>query len=186
MNKTYLATAGITRTFMVGAAAISTSHIIATSHSLGLGWEAYTVPAFIDGMAILGLIGRSSRFAASTRRAGLRIMAGAGVVSLACNVYAGHNLGQRLYGVLVVAAFIASEWYSAKLCPAPAPAPEVNPRSEAAKKAAATRQSNAYAKLSPAEKAARTRATRKAEREAEYAALLDGDLATVAPISPAV
>lgn len=118
-NWTYILVAVIVRAFMLGAAAISFSHIVATSHALGLGWEAWTVPGFVDGLAVLGLIGRGPKFAPSTQRAGLRLMAGAGLLSLACNVYAGHNLGQQLYGVLVVAGFIAAEWYSMKLRPAP-------------------------------------------------------------------
>lgn len=136
-NWTYILVAVIVRAFMVGAAAISFMHIVATSRALGLGWEAWTVPGFIDGLAVLGLIGRSDRFAPATQRAGLRLMSGAGLLSLACNVYAGHNLGQRLYGVLVVAGFIAAEWYAMKLRPAPAPEPTVNEkRSEAARRGA--------------------------------------------------
>lgn len=143
INWTYILVAVIVRAFMLGAAAISFSHIVDTSHALGLGWEAWTVPGFIDGLAVLGLVGRSDRFAASTQRAGLRLMIGAGLLSLACNVYAGDNLGQRLYGVLVVAGFIAAEWYSLKLRPAPAPVPEVNEkRSEAAKRGAAKAKEN--------------------------------------------
>lgn len=155
-NWTYLLVALIVRAFMLGAAAISFTHIVATSHSLGLGWEAWTVPGFVDGLAVLGLIGRSKRFAAETQRAGLVLMAGAGALSLACNVYAGHNLGQQLYGVLVVAGFIAAEWYSMKLRPAPAVVAELADEAAAKRSAAAV-------------KAAATRAARKAEQDAAKA-----------------
>jgi len=95
--------------FMLCAAIISFTHIVDVSHTLGLGWEAYTAPFFIDGFAVLGKIGRSRRFADSTRSAGLKVMAAAGLVSLAANVTAGDNLGEQLYGVLVVSGFIAAD-----------------------------------------------------------------------------
>jgi hypothetical protein len=153
-NWTYILTTAVVHMFMLGAAAVSFTHIIETSTMLGLGWESWTVPFLVDGIAVLGLVGRSHRFAESTRRAGLWLTLGAGTLSLTCNVYAGHNLGQRLYGVLVVAGFIATETYAAKLRPAPAapaqPTAEelataalAAKRSEAARRAAATRKRNA-------------------------------------------
>jgi hypothetical protein len=169
-NWTYILTAVVVRMFMIGAAAVSFSHIIETSQSLGLGWEAWTVPFLVDGLAVLGLIGRSEQFATSTRRAGLVLTLAAGTLSLACNILAGHNLGQRLYGVLVVAGFIATETYAARLRPAPvAPVAQTADeraavelaarRSIAARKAAATRKANAVA-AARAERAA-MRAARK-------------------------
>lgn len=174
---TYLLTAIVVRMFMLGAAGVSFSHIIATSQALGLGWEAWTVPFLVDGLAVLGMIGRSAKFAAGTQRAGLRLMIGAGVLSLACNVYAGHNLGQRLYGVLIVAGFVVSEWYAAKLRPAPvgpsaedlAAAELAAKRSASAVKAAATRKRNADNALK-AERA-ETRRIRAAARQLEQQAV---------------
>ncbi|HET6212360.1 MAG TPA: hypothetical protein VFE14_05750 [Micromonosporaceae bacterium] len=190
INWTYLATAIVVRMFMFGAAAVSFTHIIATSHALGLGVEAWTVPFLVDGLAVLGLIGRSARFAASTQRAGLWFATGAGTLSLACNVYAGHNLGQRLYGVLVVAGFVATEWYASKLRPAPAAAEsttcKLDPAEAAARaaKARATRARNKAAAMTPAQKAA---ATRKANRLAELVAAVDEAFDPAdAPVSPAV
>lgn len=147
-NWTYLTVAGIVRLYMIGALAISFGHIITASGLLGLhGWQARTVPFAIDGFAVLGMIGRSARFAESTQRTGLRLQAAAGLLSLAANVYAGHTLGERLYGALIVTAFIVAEWYAGKLRPAPAAKPTVDPRrSEAARKAAATRKANAATK----------------------------------------
>jgi len=169
-NWTFILTAAVVRLYMVGAAAVSFMHIIETSQWLGLGWEAWTVPLLVDGLAVLGLIGRSERFAASTRRAGLVLTLTAGTFSLTCNVLAGHNLGQRLYGVLIVAGFIATETYAARLRPAPA-APVVPTadeqaaaeraarRSAGARKAAATRKANALA-AARAERAAMRAARR--------------------------
>lgn len=152
-NWTYALTKTVVRMFMFGAAAVSFSHIIETSQALGLGWQSWTVPFFIDGLAVLGLIGRGAAFAPGTRRAGLLLTVGAGTLSLACNVAAGHNLGQQLYGVLVVAGFIATETYAARMHAAPAKptqptaadvaAAELRARrSAAASKAADTRRRN--------------------------------------------
>jgi len=184
-NLTYLAVAGIVRVYMLGALAISFHHIIITAAGLlGLtGWQAWTVPFAIDGFAVLGMIGRSHRFAASTQRTGLRLQAAAGALSLACNVYAGHTLGERLYGALIVTAFVVAEWYAGKLRPAPVPPAEPtvsDRRSQAARKAAVTRKANVEAKASAAADRAERRRLARQVRDLEntYA----GD---AAPVSPA-
>ena len=143
-----------------GSVAISFAHIVAVGHRYGLTWEAWTAPFLIDGFMVLGAIGRSPQFAAATRKTGQRLMAGAGLVSLACNVLAGHNVGQRAFGVLVVAGAITSEWYAAKLEAAPVEQPrKLDPQTakERAAKAAATREANRLAAMTPAQKAAETR-----------------------------
>lgn len=147
-NWTYLIVATIVRLYMIGALAISFDHIITAAGMLGLhGWQAYTVPFAIDGFAVLGMIGRSARFAESTQRTGLKLQAAAGTLSLAANIYAGHTRGEQIYGALIVTAFIVAEWYAGKLRPAPAAKTAVDPRrSEAARKAAATRKANAATK----------------------------------------
>jgi hypothetical protein len=147
INWTYVAVKTVVMMFMIGAATISFGHIVETSHELGLTWESFTVPFFVDGLAILGLIGRTSAFARPTNRAGWVLILTAGSASLAANIYAGHNLGQQLYGALVVVGFGLAEWYATKLQAAPAPAPEVDEatrvrRSAAAVKAAQTRAKN--------------------------------------------
>lgn len=115
--------------FMLMAAGISYSHIVQTSIRLGVAdWQAYLVPAFVDGLAILGLIGRSDAMArqlaargctpeqiADIKRFGFRLQLAAGLVSLAANFYAGHTLGERLFGLLVVGGFVITEKYSEKL-----------------------------------------------------------------------
>lgn len=119
----------IVNAFMLMAATISFSHIITTASRLGVtSWQTYTVPAFIDGLAILGMIGRSEAMARELRRrnrteaeiAAVRQFAfwlqlTAGLLSLAANFYAGVTLGDRLFGLLVVAGFIVSEKFSEKL-----------------------------------------------------------------------
>lgn len=181
---TYWIVAIIVRLFMVGAATISFMHIVHTSTALGLTWEAWTVPFLIDGLAVLGMIGRSARFAGKTQRAGLRLMVGAGALSLACNVYAGENLGQRLYGVLIVAGFVTAEWYASKLTPATVTAaPTIDAdlqakRSAAAVKAAATRKANKAAAVKADKAEARRLARQVRDLEHSFAA-------ADAPVSPA-
>ena len=180
-NWTYVVTVMIVYLFMLGAALISFTHIVDVSHTLGLGWEAYTVPFFIDGFAVLGKIGRSRRFAESTRSAGLKVMASAGLVSLAANVTAGDNLGQQLYGALVVAGFIAAEWYSVKLEAAPPTVDEVDDELRAKRRAAAL-------KGAATRKAKKTAANRRprAPRIADTVAEAMAEASKVeAPVSPA-
>ncbi len=194
-NWTYLAVAGIVRLYMIGTLAVSFGHIITAAHLLQLdGWQALTVPFAVDGFAVLGMIGRSRRFAASTQRTGLRLQLVAGAASLACNIYAGHTIGQRIYGALIVIAFVVAEWYAGKLRPAATPAPAPTPeqlahakRSAAATKAAATRRAH----KDDAERKAAARRERAAARrnarqiEKEMALLAAGDYPTDAPVSPA-
>jgi hypothetical protein len=118
----------VTLMFMIGTAAISFRHIVTVSVALGLGWEAWTVPFLVDGIAVLGLAGRGKRFAKSTQRAGLLLVTVGGALSLFCNVQAGHNVGQKAYGVLIVGGFILTEWFATRLQPAPQPAQAVTGR----------------------------------------------------------
>ncbi len=110
-----------------GAAALSFMHIVEVGSRYGLGWQAWIAPFLIDGFAVLGTIGRSAVFAESTRKTGFRLMVGAGLVSLVCNVEAGSNIGQRVFGVLVVAGFVTAEWYASKLKPAAVKVPAEAP-----------------------------------------------------------
>jgi len=149
---------GLVYTQAVGAGVISFMHIVEVGLRFGLGWQSYVAPFLIDGFAMLGIIGRNAKdgqgrhsFSDRARRAGLGLSIGAGLVSLACNVTAGTNAGQMVFGVVVVAGFITAEWYGSTLETAPAvKAAEVDDatrarRSAAAVKAAATRKRNAEA-----------------------------------------
>ena len=167
INWTYVIVKFVVLAFMAGAAGISFGHIVDVSITLGLTWESYTVPAFVDGLAILGLIGRTSKFDRSTNRAGWVLILTAGTVSLGANILAGDNLGQQLYGGLIVVGFGLAEWYSTKLKAAPAPPAEVDEetkakRSAAARKGAVTRRANARRR--------KPKAATVAELEAAYAA----------------
>ena len=47
-------------------------------------------------------------------RNGFRLLMVGGSISLACNVYAGSNIGERAFGVLVVGAFMMLEHHATK------------------------------------------------------------------------
>jgi hypothetical protein len=160
MNLHYTATKTIVHGYMVGALALSFNHIVDLFGMLGAtGHQTYLAPIFIDGLMLLGLLGRSQRMAPSTRRTGLRLQITAGMASLVCNIAAGHTAGDRLIGVMVVVGYVVSEWYGAKLRPTrkgtqtaprkPA-APKATDRSAASRKAAVTRKANAAAKVAEA------------------------------------
>ena len=158
-NPTFALVWLIVHTFLVGAAAVSFTHIVDVSERLGVhDWQAYTVPFLIDGIAILGKIGRSRKFAEKTRRAGLVLMGLGGLVSLAANIEAGENVGQKAYGALLVGGFVLAEWYAGKLEAAPpaAPVAVVKVMQVTAAEMAARKRAG-YAKLDKAAKAEWTR-----------------------------
>jgi len=79
-------------------------------HKLGLtGWEAWSAPFIIDGIAIMGMVMRGDEFSTHTRKIGFRVQLGMGLASLAANVFAAHSLGGIIFGVAVVAVFVLAE-----------------------------------------------------------------------------
>lgn len=136
--------------FLAATAVISSTHIVDSGLRLGLGWESWTLPMFIDGIALVGKLSMLPRFSPAFRKSGFRLLMVGGVLSLAANIYAGHNLGQRVFGVIVVVGFMLLESHAAKAdrtAIAEAPAPTVDDalaakRSAAARKGAATRAAN--------------------------------------------
>jgi hypothetical protein len=101
---------------LIYAVVISSSHIIDTAFKIGLvGGPAWTAPLLVDAVAAIGKIGRLERFKPETRRASLWLFAFGGLMSVTCNVYAGHNWGQRIHGVIVVVVMVWIESHVAKL-----------------------------------------------------------------------
>jgi hypothetical protein len=136
----------IVKLYFVAAIAGSFTHIIEAAFKIGLtGWEAWSTPFMIDGLAVVGMTMRSDSFSKATRKLGLRVQATMGAFSLTANVYAAHNAGGVIYGVAVVTLFLAAEWLAERLEGADADrAREVREkRSQSAQKAAATRKRNA-------------------------------------------
>lgn len=139
----------IVRLYFLGALIASAAHIITSANKLGLtGIQAYSTPALIDGIAVIGLVMRSAQFSVRTRKIGFRVQMIAGLLSLTANVFAGDNAGERIYGVMIVALFIFSEWLSDQIESA-----EVDRARELAEKRAASQD--------------KARATREANKAAE-------------------
>lgn len=163
-NWTYIVVMAIVRgVYMPGALIISFGHIISAGEDLGLtGWQAFTAPFFLDGFAVLGMIGRSHAFLPETRRWALWMQVGAGAASLIANVYAGHNAGERIYGFLIVAGFVVAERFAERAYAAPIAADLAKAkRSEAARKGAATKAAKKAAATPAAAKPRKTSATRR-------------------------
>lgn len=168
--------------FMIAAATVSAIDIVHLAEKYGVPAPvSWTAPVFIDGLAWLGKIGRSRDFLPETRRAGLKLMALGGLLSLLANVTVGATIGLKVYGALVVTGFIIAEWYSAKLDAKPAeeeaPAPVELTRGQ---KAAITRKAN-QAKAVNQARGQQAAATRK--RNAEIKAMAAGFVPVNAPIS---
>lgn len=120
---------------------VSRDHITATAHMIGLhGYQASTLFILIDIVALVGKVLTMSYFAKSTRTMGFRLMVVAGTLSLACNVFAGNNIGERIYGVFIVGLFVGLEQVVTRIKPA------------ASVKAAKTRAANAAAAVAPVAK----------------------------------
>ncbi len=151
---------------LVLAAVVSASHIVDTASTLGLsGWYRYAAVALIDFVAIVGKLSMHESFSEPFRKSGFRLLMAGGVLSLGANVYAGDNLGERGFGVLTVGVFMLLEHHATKAgqkaIAGKAPR-KLDPQAAAARaaKAAITREANRLAKLTPAQRAAETRAQR--------------------------
>jgi hypothetical protein len=147
------------------AAVVSATHIVETAHKLGLhDWQAFTAPALIDIVAVVGKLSMATCFTPTFRRSGFRLLMAGGVLSLACNVYAGDNLGERAFGVLVVGAFMLLEHHATKAGRESIVPPAISEvsdelrakRSAAGRKAAETKRRNARIAAATARKAKAT------------------------------
>lgn len=139
---------------LVLAGFVSASHIVDTAGTLGLsGWYRFAAVALIDFVAIVGKLSMHADFTKSFRTSGFRLLMAGGVLSLAANVYAGDNLGEKGFGVLTVGVFMMLEHHATKAG-----------KDGVAEKP--TRKLDPQVAAERAEKAAATKAARKAEREA--------------------
>lgn len=145
----------IVYSFMGMAAYISFTDI----RTLAIRWGvpaalAWTAPIFIDGLVWMGKIGRSEDFDQVTRTSGLVLMALGGTGSLIANVAVGETPGMRVYGALVVAGFVISEWFSTRIKGSPKRKPETNrPAYVVTQAEKDARKAAGYAKMSPQAKA---------------------------------
>jgi hypothetical protein len=179
MTKRMLLISVVVWLLLLLAAAVSATHIVETARKLGLhDWQAYTTPALIDLVAIVGKLSMAPMFSQAFRRSGFRLLMVGATLSLGCNIYAGENIGERAFGVLVVGAFMLLEHHATKAGRSAVVEPvEVvdealkAKRSQAARKAAETRKRN------QAKAARKPRAPRAADALVGLAE---------APVSPAV
>lgn len=107
----------ITFLYFLGALGFSFMHLVHAGHKLDLATsEAYSLPFFIDGLALIGIVLRSgSEFSKATRKLGLKVQITMGTISLAGNVFAAHNIGGMIYGVMIVTLYIFAEWLTGKV-----------------------------------------------------------------------
>lgn len=148
MNKISLVRT-IVKLYFLAAIVGSFTHIIESAHKLGLtGWEMWSTPFMIDGLAIIGMVMRSADFSKATRKTGLRVQLAAGVLSLAANIYAADTIGGYIFGVGIVTLFLVAERLADKIESAQVDRDRElsEKRSAAASKAAATRKANAAKK----------------------------------------
>lgn len=168
----------ITKGYFVAALTGSFVHIITSAHKLGgEGIEAWATPFMVDGVAILGMHMRNSKYDDRTNKIGFRVQCGAGVVSLAMNVYAARNLFGILFGIGIVGLFILAEWMSGQIRMRKDAEAEAQKVAEEARKAAEIAEMEAMlAQPTPRQIAARKAAdTRKknAARKAREAKVLE-------------
>ena len=115
MNKRMLIISIVVWGLLLLAAGVSATHIVETAHKLGLhDWQKLCAPALVDVVAVVGKISMAPCFSDAFRRSGFRLLMAGGTVSLACNIYAGDNLGERAWGALVVGAFMLLEHHATK------------------------------------------------------------------------
>lgn len=180
-------TAGSVRAAAYGMFALglglSVTHTVDFFHTtLGAGIvSAIAAPVFIDGIQIIGKLGRSRQFAEATRKTGFKVQMFGAILSLIANVIAGPTVGDKILGVVFVGGYIFAEWFAENLKPASDDhAAEVAAkRAAAAAKAQATRKANAQAAAEvaaakqAATKARRTRKAQTAQLEADLALTTD-------------
>lgn len=167
-------TAGFTVTrvvvaaFMVGALALSYVHIVHLFMSWGSGWQAWIAPAFIDGFAILGIVGRGKAFAAATRKRSMWIQIVAMVISFGANVTSGGTGGDRAIGAMVVLGYVVSEMFAHTMRPASddMAAAKAEMNAQRAAKAAVTRAATKRTAALKAANRAETARIRKANATA--------------------
>jgi hypothetical protein len=165
-NRTYLTVKIAANGYAVLALGLSFIHIVALFQGLGSTWQAWIAPVLVDGFVVIGKIGTGPAFTPATRKVARTVTVAAGTVSLAANILAGDNTGDRIIGATAVIGYWTAEYLLAhtKATTTKAPAAKTTPavnkdgktaeqvRANAARtaKAAATRKANAEAKAARA------------------------------------
>lgn len=162
---------------MAAAAAVSYS----TQRTLFLAWQVDTftasvAPIAVDLLAILCSIAlHADDVAPAGRRTAIVVLVVTGAASTAANYVAGHTPGSKIVHGAMVVLYLLAEFVASTVKKAP---PAADPkRSEAARKAAATRKANA------ARRTRRPRAPKPATTVAELEAVYAAESAPVSPAS---
>jgi len=162
---------------MAAAAAVS----YGTQRTLFVGWKvdsftAAVAPIAIDLLAIICTLAiHTDGVASKGKRTAILVLVVTGAGSVAANFIAGVTIGSRVVHGAMVVLYLMAEWVAAQVKAAPTAG--VDPRrSMAAKKAAATRKTNA---------AKRTRKPRVGQKATTVAALEAAYQLPSAPVSPA-
>jgi hypothetical protein len=177
-NPTYTAAKLATFSYLGFALYLSFSHIIGLFASWG-SHQPWVAPLLVDSLMLLGKLIRRPGLSSSARRIGTVLQYAGAAASLAANMIAGDNKGDRIIGAMVIIGFLVIEWVADHLQPAQVDtAAEKKAKTAAAvAKAAATRAANkaaaeqaAQAKAEAAaakrERAAMNRAIAAAEKKA--------------------
>lgn len=156
----------IVKLYFLGALTGSFIHLVAAAHKGGLTYEAYAVPFMVDGIAIIGMVMRGEEFSKRTRKIGFRTQLVAGMLSLAGNMYAAHNIAGMAFGAGIVILYIAAEKLSDVIESA-----EVDVIAEAERIAREAEEAHQAKKQAAIDKARKTRAANKAKNARDAKAL---------------
>lgn len=183
---TYIVAKAAGYTYLGFALYLSFSHIIALFTSWG-SHQPWVAPLLIDSLILIGKLIRSHRLPRRTQNVGLGLQIIGALFSLAANILAGDNRGDKIIGIMVIGGFLLVEWVVEQVKPAGSDtaATRQAARKAAAVQAAATRKANQAAKA--AEQARRDQAAadrRESRRLAREIAQLEN--ATAADFAPAV
>lgn len=188
-NRTYLAAKTFAYAYLLFTLCLSFSHQIALFAGLG-SHTPWVAPILTDTMMVYGKMLRSPRLSAGTRRTGLILQLAGSALSLAGNILAGDNTGDRIIGVLTIVMMLVFEVAADHTKPAErdtvaakaaktAAAVAKAQATRAAKKAAADK-----AAADAADKAEKDRERRRQARLARLAAEVErNEVGPVAPIS---
>lgn len=139
---------------------------------LGAGWFAWILPAVFDIMIYLCLkVTQTPGLKADAKSAAFKGLVGFTAVSVLVNALAPGHVMLRLIFALVVMAIAVAEWISSK----------IEPDFDAIEAIEAENP----APLTPAQRAAKTRAANKRKADRELRAMASGKTPKSAPVSPA-
>lgn len=190
-----------TKAIVVLAMATSYMHQVHYLEGLGAGIFAYAPPAIFDLTIYVSLlISQTPGLVREAKRAAIKVLALFTAISMLVNALAPGADFLKVTYVLVVAAIAVVEWLCAKIevdftaleavetAAGPTRTRKLDPAvaAERAAKARITREANRLAQMTPAQRAALTRKAKAAQQDdAELVRMAAGYIPKDAPVSPA-